>query len=230
MGMNHYLTSERYLDERVDLYPRFHHGGNGRHSYADVEAARMEMPPGSLGPVARLREMWERYHLPVAVTEVHHGATRDEQLRWLTASWNSIPDLHKEGVDVRGFTVWALLGLVDWRSLLLRRDNFYEPGAFDVCSDPPQPTILAAATTAMARAEVFQHPVLETPGWWHRPGRHYITHRPRQHRMGRSRPRRCSSPTALASWHACWRAFAPHADFRLLRLPVLSWTSRITGR
>jgi dTDP-4-dehydrorhamnose reductase len=178
MGMNHYLTSERFLDERIDLYPRFHHGGNGRHIYADVEAVRMEMPPGSLGPAARLREMWERYHLPVAVTEVHHGATRDEQLRWLMESWNSIQDLHKEGVDVRGFTVWALLGLVDWRSLLLRRDNFYEPGAFDVRSDPPQPTVLAAATTAMARGEVFQHPVLETPGWWRRPGRHYVAPSP----------------------------------------------------
>jgi dTDP-4-dehydrorhamnose reductase len=177
LGMNHYLTSERYLDQRLHLYPEFHHGGNGRHSYADVEAVRMELPPEVLGPAARLREMAERYGLPVAVTEIHHGATRDEQLRWLVESWQSIRDLHAEGVDVRGFTVWALLGLVDWRSLLLRHDNFYEPGAFDVRSDPPEPTVLAAATEAMSRGEVFKHPVLETPGWWRRPGRHYVTPR-----------------------------------------------------
>jgi dTDP-4-dehydrorhamnose reductase len=174
LGMNHYLTSERYLDERLDLYPSAHHGGNHLQRYADVEAVRIEMPPNMLGPAARLREMWERYHLPVAVTEIHHGATRDEQLRWLVESWQGVSALKQEGVDVRGFTVWALLGLVDWRSLLLRHDNFYEPGAFDVRSDPPQPTVLADAVRTLARGEAFQHPVLDTPGWWRRPGRHYV--------------------------------------------------------
>jgi dTDP-4-dehydrorhamnose reductase len=174
LGMNHYLTSERYLDERTDLYPEIHHGGNGRHGYADVEAVRMEIPSEALGPAARLREVWERYGIPVAVTEVHHGSTRDEQLRWLIESWQSVSDLRQEGVDVRGFTVWALFGLVDWRSLLLRHDNFYEPGAFDVRCDPPQPTVIAAATAAMARGEVYRHPALDAPGWWRRPGRHYV--------------------------------------------------------
>lgn len=174
LGMNHYLTSERYLDERLDLYPSFHHGGNGRHSYADVEAVRIEMAPGTLGPAARLREMWERYGVPVAVTEVHHGSTRDEQLRWLVESWQSVRDLLPEGIGVGGFTVWALFGLVDWRSLLLRRENIYEPGAFDVRSDPPQPTALAAATAAMVRGETYRHPALAAPGWWRRPERHYV--------------------------------------------------------
>jgi dTDP-4-dehydrorhamnose reductase len=174
LGMNHYLTSERYLDERVDLYPKVHHGGNGRHGYADVEAVRIEMPPGTLGPAARLREMWERYAIPVAVTEIHHGSTRDEQLRWLVESWRSVRALRDEGVDVRGFTVWALFGLMDWRSLLLRQDHLYEPGAFDIRSNPPRPTVIAAATAAMARGEVFQHPALDAPGWWRRPGRHYV--------------------------------------------------------
>lgn len=174
LGMNHYLTSERYLDERLDLYPSCHHGGNGRHSYADVEAVRVEMAPGMLGPAARLREMWDRYGIPVAVTEVHHGSTRDEQLRWLVESWQSVRDLRRDGVDVRGFTVWALFGLVDWRSLLRLRENIYEPGAFDARSDPPQPTVLAAATAAMVRGETYRHPALEAPGWWRRPGRYYV--------------------------------------------------------
>jgi dTDP-4-dehydrorhamnose reductase len=175
LGMNHYLTSDRYLDERLDLYPSLHHGGNGRQNYADVEAVRVELPPGSLGAARRLEEMWNRYRLPVAVTEVHHGSTRDEQLRWLVECWSTVGRLLEKGVDVRGFTVWALLGLMDWRSLLLRHDQFYEPGAFDVRSDPPQPTILAAATAAMVRGDVFQHPALQTPGWWHRRGRHYVS-------------------------------------------------------
>src|SRR5690242_12924715 len=40
IGVNHYVTSERWLDERLEAYPPHTHGGNGRHRYADVEAVR----------------------------------------------------------------------------------------------------------------------------------------------------------------------------------------------
>ena len=82
IGLNYYLTSERLLDERLTLYPPSTHGGNGRHAYADVEAVRLR-PEGLAGPHALLTEVWERYRLPLAVTEVHNGCTREEQLRWL---------------------------------------------------------------------------------------------------------------------------------------------------
>ncbi|MFC7610596.1 hypothetical protein [Teichococcus aestuarii] len=83
--------------------------------------------------------------------------------------------LKRQGADVRALTVWALLGVRDWNSLLLRQDGFYEPGAFDIRSTPPRPTALAAATAALASGRRFHHPVLDTPGWWRRPGRHYVT-------------------------------------------------------
>jgi dTDP-4-dehydrorhamnose reductase len=41
IGINHYLTSERFIDERVERYPDRAIGGNGRHRYADVEAVRV---------------------------------------------------------------------------------------------------------------------------------------------------------------------------------------------
>ena len=37
----------------------------------------------------RLRETWERYGTPIAITEVHHGCTRDEQVRWLHEVWTA---------------------------------------------------------------------------------------------------------------------------------------------
>jgi dTDP-4-dehydrorhamnose reductase len=128
IGINHYLTSERYLDEQLERYPEWSHGGNGRHSYADVEAVRMHLPPGELGPKARLSETWERYGRPIAVTEAHHGATRDEQVRWLMEVWWAAEDLRAAGQDIRAVTVWSLFGAVDWNSLLVRRAGFYEPG------------------------------------------------------------------------------------------------------
>ena len=52
----------------------------------------MPLPAEDLGPAARLREVWERYRRPIAVTEAHHGCTRDEQLRWLVEVWNGAQD------------------------------------------------------------------------------------------------------------------------------------------
>ena len=89
LGINHYLTSDRYLDDRLELYPTHLHGGNGRHAYADVEAVRT-IDEGIRGHAGVLRDAWERYTLPVAVTEVHNGCTRDEQLRWLNEAWQAV--------------------------------------------------------------------------------------------------------------------------------------------
>jgi dTDP-4-dehydrorhamnose reductase len=173
LGINHYLTSDRFLDERVERYPPALHGGNGRDAYADVEAVRMPLAPGEVGPAARLREAWRRYRLPLAVTEIHHGCTRDEQLRWLADVVAAAHEVRAEGADLRAVTVWALLGSVDWNSLLVRKDGVYEPGCFDVRGARPRPTALARATRSLAVSGRFDHPVLDTPGWWRRPTRFY---------------------------------------------------------
>jgi dTDP-4-dehydrorhamnose reductase len=178
MGMNHYPTSERYLDERCTLFHPSTHGGNGRHRYADVEAVRVDLPAEATGPEARLQELWDRYQRPVAITEVHHGCTREEQLRWLMQAWAAALAVRDRGADVRAVTAWALLGVVDWNSLLLQQQDFYEAGAFDIRSTPPRPTILAKAITSLMRHQDFRHPVLSAAGWWRRDGRFYEHLRP----------------------------------------------------
>ncbi|HWI12827.1 MAG TPA: dTDP-4-dehydrorhamnose reductase, partial [Burkholderiales bacterium] len=45
IGVNHYITSERFISEELDRYAPQFHGGNGRHRYADVEAARCLAEP-----------------------------------------------------------------------------------------------------------------------------------------------------------------------------------------
>lgn len=173
VGINHYLTSERYLDHHVDEYPSWHRAHNTRDAYADVEAVRIGLPAGQTGPEARLREAWERYGLPLAVTETHHGNTRDEQLRWLMEVWNAAGRLRGEGVDLRAVTVWSLLGCVDWNSLLTERRGDYESGAFDTRFEPPRPTALAHAAQALATTGRFEHPVLDIAGWWRRKAHDY---------------------------------------------------------
>ncbi|HYD38124.1 MAG TPA: family 1 glycosylhydrolase, partial [Allosphingosinicella sp.] len=89
IGINHYLTSERFLDHRLHLYPRLEPGGNGRDVYVDAEAVRVKHLESDTGLAPRLREAWQRYRIPIAVTEVHHGCHRDEQLRWFAEVWGT---------------------------------------------------------------------------------------------------------------------------------------------
>jgi len=167
IGINHYLTSDRFLDERLDRYPQNCHCGNGRHQYVDLEAVRIR-PEGVTGHYALLYDTWKRYQLPIAVTEVHLHCTREEQLRWLYEVWNVALQLQKEGVDIRAITAWALLGSYDWNSLLTRSVGFYESGLFDLRSPQPRPTALAKMIQELATGGKPNHPLLDTPGWWHR--------------------------------------------------------------
>ncbi|HEX5581162.1 MAG TPA: family 1 glycosylhydrolase, partial [Gemmatimonadaceae bacterium] len=82
VGINHYVTSDRFLDDRLERYPPFTHGGNAHQAYADVEAARV-CADGVSGAAGALAAAWERYGLPLAITEAHLGCTREQQLRWL---------------------------------------------------------------------------------------------------------------------------------------------------
>ncbi|CAN5472784.1 hypothetical protein BH11PSE11_BH11PSE11_20970 [soil metagenome] len=174
-GINHYLTSERFLDHRVQLYPDHDHSGNDRDRYADLEAVRIDLPEGHVtGPYARLKEVWERYGAPIAITEAHHGCSRDEQLRWLMETWDAATRLRDDGVDIRALTVWALFGCVDWNTLLTQQRDFYESGAFDVRSTPPRQTVLAKAASSLAHFGKFDHPVLDHHGWWRRDERFYL--------------------------------------------------------
>ena len=167
LGLNHYLTGERFLDERVERYPEDERGGNGRHEYADVSAVRV-LGRGPDGPKALLREVWERYGLPLAVTEVQNGCTREEQLRWLDDVWRGAVELREEGVDVRAVTVWAAFGAFGWSDLATCGDGLYETGMFDVRAPAPRPTAVAGMAADLAGRGRHHHPVLESPGWWRR--------------------------------------------------------------
>jgi dTDP-4-dehydrorhamnose reductase len=175
VGLNYYLTSDRYLDERLEQYPASTHGGNGRHSYADVEAVRA-CGPGIAGHQRVLQDAWERYRLPLAITEVHAGCTREDQLRWHLEAWKGAHDARTAGADVRALTSWALLGAFDWNSLVVRQDGVYECGAFDVRSHPPRETAVGRLVRALATGGIA-HQTADQPGWWRRDER-FVYRRP----------------------------------------------------
>lgn len=171
IGVNYYVTSDRFLDHRLELYPADMRGDSGI-GYVDTEAVRVNHDQGVCGWEARLREVWKRYRLPLAVTEAHLGCQDErEQVRWLMQAWNAAQKLRMEGADVRAVTAWAMFGLVDWDSMLRERRNHYEPGVFDASGGLPQPTLLADAVRALATEGRFVHAELLAPGWWQRADR-----------------------------------------------------------
>lgn len=169
VGLNYYLTSDRYLDRRLWRYPGRTIGGNQRHRYADVEAAGA-CAAGIAGHEALLVAAWRRYRLPVALTEVHLGSTREEQLRWLVEAWRGAQGARRRGAQVRAVTAWALLGSHDWDCLVTEARGYYEPGAFDCRGPLPRQTALAEAVRALCAGQEPAHPVLSAPGWWRRRG------------------------------------------------------------
>ena len=172
LGVNYYVTSERWLDHRPQRYPSHHQGEFHGRPIADIETARaLATPTPGIGPL--LEEAWERYGIPIAITEAHIDANREDQLRWLLEIWRAAQTVRERGADVRAVTVWALLGSFDWNSLVTASRGYYEPGPFDVRGPAPRPTALAALMRQLASGGVPDHPVLQGDGWWRRPGRFF---------------------------------------------------------
>src|SRR4051794_11133027 len=165
MGLNYYVTSERFLDERLERYADIEPGGNGRERYVDVEAVRVLRTP-QIGAAARIMEAWERYRTPLAITEAHIDCTREDQLRWLNEVWSAAEYARAAGADIRAVTVWALLGAHDWNCLVTQARNYYEPGVFDIRGPQPRPTALSTLCREIAAGQTPTHPVLAGPGWW----------------------------------------------------------------
>jgi dTDP-4-dehydrorhamnose reductase len=170
IGVNYYVTSERWLDHRPERYPAHHRGMADKLPCADIEASRvLATPTPGIAPL--LSEIWDRYHIPLAVTEAHIDSNREDQLRWLLEIWEAAQQSRQNGVDIRAVTVWALLGSFDWNSLVTECRGYYEPGPFDVRSPEPRPTAVAAMMRELAGGKPLSHPVLRGQGWWRRPGR-----------------------------------------------------------
>jgi len=168
LGLNYYVTSERWLDESLEKYPHHTHGGNGRERYADTEVVRAKRSAYS-GFKKLAVEIWERYGIPMAVTECHLHCTREEQLRWFKEIWDSAVELANRGIKIKAVTAWAMLGSFDWDTLLTKTGTQYESGVFDIktFSGQLKPTAHAELIRCLSMGTGSIHPVVTESGWWH---------------------------------------------------------------
>lgn len=171
LGFNYYLTSDRFLDDRVELYPAHFRGGDtGSEPLVDIEALRVQ-PEGIAGVEPVLREAWRRYGIPLAITEAHLGGECDDQIRWLAEIWAGAGSARASGVDVKAVTVWALFGSWNWCNLCTRDEGLYERGVFDTTAGEPRATALAGFVRQLALGAVPKHGALSREAWWHRDDR-----------------------------------------------------------
>lgn len=165
LGLNHYVTSDRFLDHRLDRYPSHTHGGNGQLAYADIESVRV-LSDTRDSWAQTLAQAWRRHRIPIVVTECHLGGGEADQSRWLTDCWIAAGRARAAGLPVEAVTVWCLLGAHDWDSLLTRRVGRYEAGVFNVSGGTRRETGLAATVRALAARDGGL--TAGPPGWWQR--------------------------------------------------------------
>ncbi len=166
-GFNYYITSERFLDDRIDDYPTRLIGGNDYHDYVDIEVVRVG-ERNMVGIENLLREACERYDLPVALTEIHLACTREEQIRWFYEAYKAVERLKNEGRKIKAITAWSLLGSFDWNTLLQCKGKYYESGIFDIRSGKPRATALAGLIKELTAGRYPSEHLLNIPGWWNR--------------------------------------------------------------
>ena len=164
VGINYYLTSDRYLDHRIERYPGDRRSAEGE--FVDIEAVRVHSAKFR-GFEGVLLDAWNRHHIPLAITEVHLGGSTADQIRWAAEAWQGIMSARRQGVSCTAITFWALLGSFYWDRLVTCENGHYEHGAFDLRDGRIVETELADVISEMAAGSFSGHPALSKRGWWH---------------------------------------------------------------
>jgi beta-glucosidase len=99
MGLNFYpqwSTTQLYIDRR------------GRLAYQPVEQ-------DGAGFTGLIQQYWDRFRIPIMVTETSARGDETIRARWLEASVAAIRGLRARGVPVLGYTWFPLFTMIDWR-------------------------------------------------------------------------------------------------------------------
>lgn len=111
LGMNFYpqwSTKQLYLDNR------------GRIAFRETE------PEGG-GFAELISEYYQRYQVPIMITETSAVGSDEVRQKWLQSSVEMIKNLRETGVPVIGYTWFPLFTMIDWRYRFSDEplENFY---------------------------------------------------------------------------------------------------------
>ena len=167
LGIDYYVTSDRYLDERLSHFPPECHGADDDGRYVDVELARVAGREIG-GFEACIRESWARYGLPLALTEVHLAGEPQDQVAWWLEAAEAARRAALRDIPVKGVTAWSTFGAFDWSSILRNPRGSYATGCFDVSGDG-EPLLMPLGDAV--RATAVGQSISGVRGWWRRPQR-----------------------------------------------------------
>lgn len=67
------------------------------------------------GFAAMLQQYWERYRVPLMITETSAYGTHQQRAQWLQSSLAAVQQLRASGVPIIGYTWFPLFTMIDWR-------------------------------------------------------------------------------------------------------------------
>jgi beta-glucosidase/6-phospho-beta-glucosidase/beta-galactosidase len=86
-----------------------------------------------------LREAWERYHMPIMITETSSNGHIKARAKWMDETIATVGALRQDGLPVIGYTWFPLFTMVDWKYRKGRRslDKYLvHLGLYDSVLDP----------------------------------------------------------------------------------------------
>ncbi|MEO6181585.1 MAG: family 1 glycosylhydrolase [Verrucomicrobiota bacterium] len=89
--------------------------------YACDEQLRQRLPDKLAGLAGTVRHYWERYGLPMMITETSCCGDDARRAEWLDFTICDIRKLREEGISVIGYTWWPLVDHLDWDGALLHQ-------------------------------------------------------------------------------------------------------------
>jgi len=103
LGLDYYSHSE------TELYP------------CSENKFRQRIPTKLSGLYTTVRDYWERYHIPLMLTETSFYGEEFERLQWLEQTVCDVQRLRSEGVPMIGYTWWPLVDHIDWDGAMLHQ-------------------------------------------------------------------------------------------------------------
>jgi beta-glucosidase len=123
LGMNFYpqwSTKQLYIDNR------------GRIAFRDTE-------PDGKGFAELITDYYERYRVPIMITETSAVGSDEVREKWLESSVSTIKTLRASGVPVIGYTWFPFFTMIDWRYRFAHEplEEFYlELGLYKLNREP----------------------------------------------------------------------------------------------
>ncbi|MDQ4120619.1 MAG: family 1 glycosylhydrolase [Acidobacteriota bacterium] len=120
----------------LNFYPQWstkqiYQNSRGRILFRDIE-------PEGVGFIELIESYYERYKVPLMITETSAVGSDEIRSRWFDASTSMVKELRGRGVPVIGYTWFPLFTMIDWRYRFSNEplENFYlELGVYKINRD-----------------------------------------------------------------------------------------------